>query len=943
MAHTARRRERLAVTGLSATLALVLAACGPAGARPQAPTQVTVASGPGTITVSWKDNSDDETGFAVLRATGGAYDEIAKVPADTTTYSDTDVTGAEPYTYEVAAIGAGGRSTSAPSEPIRPDVAGVPIVDPNDPVGVSLNRLGVDTTATPRVDENGDPLPSGYAPLGTTVTLGLGADPNGVDGDRSDYARYELFIGGAATHDATGVSNQVVWQNADAGSPDTMATMTGIGTSGPLFDVSGADRYRAAAGDVDGDGLDEFVLVDVTGSQVTVRVRDDAVAGYAPSSYPIAQRSGITSLDVIAGDFDADGTDTLAVALGTSGKAELLFLDTMASNFAVGTTLTFDASVPNAATSLELASGNLDDDPGQEVALTVNEAFQTNGHADGVSRYAVLDDAAAGFTVLDEGLVQGQDGAIANALVADVAVGNLDTDPRDEVVFAGLTAFHDTCTTYDLLYVALDDAQAGADLAPIAAKVRTISMGAACTASKIKKLRFIHVATGDLDGDGVDEIVGGPMVFDDLAASGGPWTELGVVPADQMYGHGTGDSAATLTRDNTALAVTDLDGDGSSEVLYVMANDEAVIRYGLPATAGDPLPGRTWWTIDQTLATNGSRYRPMLVPANIDQDSMVAELVPGDTTFTMTEPIILAAIAAAPCYDTISQNVGACGASYGQGTSTSSTTESKMTVTTSGSIGFKVTGGAAAQSEATVKATFSAAVSHSRADTYTLEKHVVYATGPLEDGVVFSTVPYDRYVYRILQHADSTLVGHLVNVNLPRQPIVQLVERSYFNSVQAPGAFQVDGRVFQHTVGDPRTYPTPAERDQLVQSFGGKDLENGPVSVGQGGGSTSVDIDVSHAHSVGGALEVGFSVDVEAVGATILGGFSVGVGREAAFTWTSESSTSYSASVGNIADPADFRNYGYQYGLFSYVYVEGDPSTPRTERAQFEVIDFWVQ
>ncbi len=186
-------------------------------------------------------------------------------------------------------------------------------------------------------------------------------------------------------------------------------------------------------------------------------------------------------------------------------------------------------------------------------------------------------------------------------------------------------------------------------------------------------------------------------------------------------------------------------------------------------------------------------------------------------------------------------------------------------------------GGALAQSEHTGKATFTDAMTRTHSSSYTLEKNVTYSTGPFEDGVVFSTVPYDRYVYKI------------------------------------------------------------------VQGFGGKFLENGPVAVDQGTGSNSADIDVSHAHAVGGSLEVGFQVDVEAVGATLLGGFSVGVSRQAAFSWTSNSSTPYHATVGAIEDPSDFTTYGYQYGMFTYVYVEGDPTQPRDQRPQFEVINFWVQ
>src|SRR5690606_6479182 len=188
----------------------------------------------------------------------------------------------------------------------------------------------------------------------------------------------------------------------------------------------------------------------------------------------------------------------------------------------------------------------------------------------GASRYVVLDDALSGYAELASGSVAGDDDGPHDALVADVGMGDVDADGRDEVVFGGITRFHDVCTQYDLLYLVLDDAVAADPLSALGANLRSVSMGAACTAGKVKKLRFVHVELGDVDGDGIDEIVGGPMVFDDWTAATGPWSELGFIPADQMYGHGLQDAAATITRTNSALAVLDMDGDGASEVLFYM-------------------------------------------------------------------------------------------------------------------------------------------------------------------------------------------------------------------------------------------------------------------------------------------------------------------------------------------------------------------------------------
>lgn len=372
-----------------------------------------------------------------------------------------------------------------------------------------------------------------------------------------------------------------------------------------------------------------------------------------------------------AGDFAGDDVDTLVVGLGATGRAELLVLRPEASGFGVDRTIDVVASLANAPTRVALAAGNLDDDAGAELAVAVNEVVGSTG----VARYLVLDDANAAFVPLADGFVQGQDGALHTALVADVAVGDLDGDRRDEVVFAGLTEFHDACVPYDPLYVVLDDALAGNDLAALGAKLRTVSMGAACTPDKLKRLRYGQVELGHVDADGRDEIVGGPTVFDDWSA---PWSEFDFMPAHQMYGHGLSDSAALIDQNNSALAVVDVDGDGACEVVHSMARAEVVIWYRLPATAGGSLVGMTWWGIDRTVTTNGSYFRPLLVPANVDPDSLVAKAVPGTYAFGMTEPILIAALAAASCNDVISQNLRACGTSWGEGTRVG--TESSVTV-----------------------------------------------------------------------------------------------------------------------------------------------------------------------------------------------------------------------------------------------------------------------
>ena len=86
---------------------------------PNAPSELrATATSKNRVTLTWKDNSSDETGFKIERKTGlpsdpSTYVVIATVPANTTTYTDRTVAPSTTYTYRVRATSSFGNS--APS------------------------------------------------------------------------------------------------------------------------------------------------------------------------------------------------------------------------------------------------------------------------------------------------------------------------------------------------------------------------------------------------------------------------------------------------------------------------------------------------------------------------------------------------------------------------------------------------------------------------------------------------------------------------------------------------------------------------------------------------------------------------------------------------------------------------------------------------------------
>lgn len=82
------------------------------GETPAAPTDLTFTSvSRNSITISWKDNAGDESGFRIERKTGsGSYTQIATVGANVTSYTNTGLTANNTYHYRVRAYNSVGNS-----------------------------------------------------------------------------------------------------------------------------------------------------------------------------------------------------------------------------------------------------------------------------------------------------------------------------------------------------------------------------------------------------------------------------------------------------------------------------------------------------------------------------------------------------------------------------------------------------------------------------------------------------------------------------------------------------------------------------------------------------------------------------------------------------------------------------------------------------------------
>lgn len=822
---------------------------------------------------------------------------------------------------------------------------GGPGTDPvpgDDPVAASLGALGVDTSPSPRRAPDGSVLDGGSAPLGPSAELG---DPDEFTDEGAAHATAELVI----SRDVSSGQDTLHVEQID-GAQVTPGGAISFGSRTELADLTaeapwaspddeGSSQFNSlravAAGDLDDDGFDEIaaIYVDASDGVLKLDVFDDDAAGYATSGDSLASGADIDGVVLLALDGDGDGRDELIAAISYDDRVELTPLTGSGSSWSTDDAATLTLAQEGAGSTLyvRMSAGQLDYDNGEELAVVVNEASPS------VANLYVFDDANAGRAELDRSSVLANVGGIVAAAAADVSLADIDGDGLDEVVLAGATNLARFCNDpFDALLIARDDAVNGLSL--LDATLGDL-LYPRCDAANSWDRFFVFLATPDLDGDGVHEIVANHLVYDDFAEARAFSLMSGMQLPPSLFLENATDANQILSVATTAVIAADVTGDGRENVLVYRQNRDRLPVWGVSAVSSIGTDANGWAQLSEIEIpgdgfNSAIQSRPILVAANVDEDGPVLKYGEGSYELVYTEPIVIAALAAPPCHDGIDQNVSACVTSFGQGSAETVDASVTVTVKASAFVGVETSvnvpflGDVGTEFERTVTASASAWAG----TAYTVEKTVTYSSGPLEDAVVFTSVPYDVYRYEIVSHPDPDLVGSDVVIRLPREPVTMIAERSFFNAAVPDGSLRIDANVFDHTPGEVASYPTASRKSSLLSQYGG--LEFGPRGVGQGTGQTEQEIAVSNEVGVGGSLGIEYETSFKATSGVVFGGFSVGYGVEAALSFTSGSSTIFSGAVGSISD-ADYAANAYQWGIFSYDQAEADQ--------EFAVINYWVE
>lgn len=794
----------------------------------------------------------------------------------------------------------------------------------------TLTLLGVDLAPSPRRSFDGTTdLPASFTPFGSH------SEVNRID---------ELFTVNVPVLDPTNTlvtlagGVHVLEKDVEA-SPasvlDTPADPVWFDENQASQAFSQSERAAAAA-DLDNDGREEVVVVYVDlanaaqDEEIHVMVKEDegATTPFSQTDTLLKLQAGVRDVTVAAGDWNGDGFDDLAIGIDTVAEgAKLFFVENVAGVLTVNDAATklFPAAVAGRLQTVQLASGRLDYDGGEELAAVVTEYITTPS---GITTWYVFDDASAAYAQVGTSLVSAQDGGIFGLVVADVATGDVDGDFLDEVLIGGLRNYTANCDAVEYGAVVLQDVAHGLT---VTGDQYDEIYGNLCDQANPWRERWVHVNAIDMDGDGKDEMQMNRQIFSSVAAA--PFPIMQELGAGQLMP----DSTTTyFDRSTSVMTVGDLSGDGRQDlIVYTQDMPEAgpaITAYGIHQIDGFGVRASILTEFQNTQTP----LSPLIVPVNVDVDSAVLKFDAGTYALVFTEPVVLAALAAAPCQEGIGQSTDACGTTFGTATSSTTTVEDVLSVTASVSIGINIDGGVFTQSELSLKGTLSASASSMKGSSYTYTESVVYSTGPLEDSVIFTTIPYDTWTYTVVTHPDPAMVGEPYVVSMPRQPLTLIAEVGFFNASLRPSETPIGLETFSHVPGDIASYPTVAEKNAILAAAPNGGLQTPAQAVGQGTSTTEIGLAVGTEYTEGSTLELGFEFEMEATAATVMAGFSVGASTEHTLQVTSGTETSYTGVVSSI-DAEHFADNVYSFGLFTYVFDQ-----PATDR-QFQVVNYWVE
>ncbi len=435
------------------------------------------------------------------------------------------------------------------------------------------------------------------------------------------------------------------------------------------------------------------------------------------------------------------------------------------------------------------------------------------------------------------------------------------------------------------------------------------------------------VALGDFDNDGIDEICfystdwdGGDMnlwMFDDANNN---FEEFYHSDKDDDYSWG-------------AIESGDINLDGDDEfIIAAQWRGESVTRpYHVYTFYFDIINGIIEQKYISWDGTSEKTIYPRIALADALNTGIKIECVGEDDPFeTRSDPQIMAVVSAPPTIKGITQNYDDSATELGKETSSEETKSDSISMSNSLTLSYEADFLGLVEVEASF--TLSSETTYGTSVTESYAYCNSYEVSSSNHGVVFANVDFENYKYKILSHPlNNSLVGTYVSIATPVAHEVLKWELPYFHSKYPE--YHLNETLPQE-IGAANTYRSLSEFSNITGGVYWKSKFSS--TVGQGEGTNSVGVEVSEATTT--SEERTYGIEFEAK-LTVLGfGVGTSMGRDwnTAYELSIGEGFSYSGTVGDIQDPDEYEDYHYSFGLIIYPYINKDLNL------KYQVVDYYV-
>ena len=732
-----------------------------------------------------------------------------------------------------------------------------------------------------------------------------------------------------------------------------------IGTTGELFgaDLDNGRILRVATGDVDGDALDEFVVVSLYTDGYTtyqnvdyrfdwplITIVDDAESGFATiatldqTNLDLSVLNGnvdsICDIDIDLGDVDGDGKDEIAL-VGVFGRVKHTGNQWLTEPYSSIIWVLDDHDADNALIltdtesmfQFEKAAIALGDADGNEA----DEIFVIGEDDHFVKALAFVDGIHEWYPYTVASVWHSLDNPVFEyyARSPQLATGDFDGDGIDEVVFGSVTS-----DGMSLWFVVYDDMNH--DWIQLEDKKITSTNSQSWDTAN----QPIFEA-GDVNGDGVDDVV---VAVEDWYSGAHEWWHYFAffVDTDSVSELGGPWGDGITVKSTPIVTLGDVDRDLADEIFIAWNEVEEV--QGNPGD--DPTIVSTHmlrqWKYsggDGTLVGEWNFGEGDAVPAvavgDFDGDNMTV-LYSGKHWTHISEPRLMVAMAMPPVWTGIDQQYGSTFVYFGQSESYSESVTTEVSSTSS------ITLSSSAKDPLQiieVKGSLKLQWGFSQSQTQTsstsmgIKRYASWSEDNPQNYVIFSAAEYHRFEYEVLTHPedkgvpveDQKYVGTLFTLDVPTETNTYMKPVSSFNTATDNVYAGVLEEVFPQTLGDPSTYPSPDVRDELLNTYGGgwANPKSPFPLVPVPEGTSSVLLSVTENEQDTTAEGMSFGV-TDSVGINVLGiglETSVGITNSEIYRVTVGEQTEYGGKVGGILEN-DYADYSYKFGFFVYNYAD---------------------